>query len=291
MLTVSVVVPVYNEGRGITERLADIESVVSSHTHEYEVLVVDDASQDETAIAVTEYAASHPAVSLLVNPENRGKGHSVKRGCLASQHEIVVMIDADADLSLASVPQALTMLAFGGYDMVIGSKGHAASIVEYPRTRRILSWGFAKLVGRLFDLGVRDTQTGLKAFTRPVVDQVVTLVETEGFAFDVELLLLARQHGFSVAEIPIDLRFQGTSTVGWDHIGNILDETFDIYWRLGLRPVNTEYAIPQPSWDRTASPMQSRVPPIASGPIPEQALEPLTDGGAPVQSPPITDTD
>lgn len=233
MTTVSVVVPAYNEGPGIVSRLGAIEAVVRPLAVSYELVVVDDASEDDTTAALAVYVASNPAVRLLRNARNRGKGYSVRRGCLAAANETVAMVDADADLSLASLPLALDLVETDGYDVVIGSKGHPASTVGYPLKRRVLSLGYATLVRGLFDLGVADTQTGLKVFSRRVVESVVRHIETEGFAFDVELLVRARACGLRVAEVPIDLQYRGRSTVRWPHIDEMFQDTVDIYRRLG----------------------------------------------------------
>ena len=234
-LLLSVVVPVFNQETGIAESVLTIRDAVESGLGaSYELIVVSDGSIDRTAEAVLATRVDHTRV--LHYDRNLGKGYAIKLGALEARGRYVAYIDADLDLDPSWLPSFVERAQEAGLDIAIGSKRHPDSLVHYPRRRRVYSWLYQQLVRLLFRLDVRDTQVGLKVMRREVVDQVLPLLIVKRFAFDLELLAVARAVGFDkVEELPIrlDYRFAG-SGVSPLAVGHALIDTAAIFYRLRI---------------------------------------------------------
>jgi glycosyltransferase involved in cell wall biosynthesis len=232
----SVVVPVYNGGDDIVDNVDLIRRAVAQQLGEpeIEVIVVSDGSIDGTAERLLESRVS--GVRVIHYDRNLGKGYAVKAGALASRGEWVAMIDADLDLDPASVAEYLEVARGDNLDFAIGSKRHRESVVRYPRSRRIASWCYQQLNRVLFRLDVRDTQVGLKVFSRGVVDDVMPLLLVKRFAFDLELLAVASALGHDrIRELPVRLEYRFTgSALGSGAVMRALWDTAAIFYRLRL---------------------------------------------------------
>src|ERR671937_2335889 len=232
----TVVIPVYNGGdqvvgnvevirRAIADRLPDVE---------IELLVVSDGSIDGTAERLLERRSE--GVRVLHYDRNLGKGYAVKAGALAAHGEWIGLVDADLDLDPRSIPDYLDAARRDGLDFAIGSKRHPQSVVHYPRSRRAASWFYQQLNRLLFRLDVRDTQVGLKVFSRRVAEDVLPLLLVKRFAFDLELLAVARSLGYDrIRELPIRLeyRFSGSGVGSLAVLGALWD-TAAIFYRLRI---------------------------------------------------------
>jgi glycosyltransferase involved in cell wall biosynthesis len=229
------VLPVYNGGEEIVDNVGVIRrALVDGLPGEtIEVIVVSDGSIDETAEQLLA-ARGDLGFRVIHYDRNLGKGYAVKVGALASRGEWVALIDADLDLDPASVPLYLEVARREGLDFAIGSKRHPDSIVHYPRSRRIASWGYQQLNRLLFRLDVRDTQVGLKLFHRRVVDEVMPLLLVKQFAFDLELLAVSTALGFDrVKEMPVRLEYRFTgSALGSISVFRALWDTAAVFYRL-----------------------------------------------------------
>ena len=201
----SVVIPAYNESRRIGPTLDATLAFLGQAGLDGEVIVVDDGSADDTAALVTRYAESHPCVRLLQNGSNRGKGYSVRHGALDARGEVVLFSDADGSTPLSETPKLLAALEAEGADVAIGSRELPGSdlAVPQPRHRRAMGWVFRNLVRLIVVRGFRDTQCGFKAFRREAAQRVFRLQTLDGFAFDVEVLFIARRLGYRVVEVPV----------------------------------------------------------------------------------------
>jgi hypothetical protein len=231
----TVVVPVYNGGDEIVGNVAAIQRAVAERLggEEIEVLVVSDGSLDDTGERLLA-ARSEAGIRVIHYDRNLGKGYAVKAGALASHGQWVAVIDSDLDLDPASVPSFLEIARREGLDFAIGSKRHPESIVQYPRSRRFASWCYQQLNRLLFRLDVRDTQVGLKVFSREVVDEVVPLLLVKQFAFDLELLAVATALGRGrIRELPVRLEYRFTgSALGSATVLAALWDTAAIFYRL-----------------------------------------------------------
>jgi glycosyltransferase involved in cell wall biosynthesis len=164
---------------------------------------------------------------------NIGKGFALSLGVDQSVGSLVTFIDADMELDPANIGGFVGLMQRNKCDAVIGSKRHPLSKVAYPRFRRMQSWAYQLLVRILFNLNVRDTQTGLKLFRRQVLQEVMPLLAIKKFAFDLELLVVARQLGYkNVVEAPISLDYQFESTVNLGSAWRVLWDTVAIFYRL-----------------------------------------------------------
>ena len=204
-LQISYVVPAYNEQGRIAPTLDAALQHLRDTGMAGEIIVVDDGSTDGTADLVADYAATHPRVRLLRNDANRGKGYSVRRGALDAEGEVVLFTDADGSTPMSETPKLLAPIAAGEADVAIGSRELPGSQLErpQPRYRRFIGGACRWLVRLIAIGGFRDTQCGFKAFRRDVAQEVFSRQTLDGFAFDVELLVIARRLGYRILEVPV----------------------------------------------------------------------------------------
>jgi Glycosyl transferase family 2 len=199
------------------------------------LIVVSDGSVDKTVECAL--AAGHPDVRVLHYDRNLGKGYAVKLGLLAARAPYVGFIDSDLDLHPAELPRFHAAIRDKGLDAAIGSKRHPDSEVDYPWRRRVYSWLYQQLIRALFRLDVRDTQVGIKVFRRELVDAVVPHMLVKRYAFDLELLAVARDAGFRrIDELPVRLVYGFTGTTGLSPlaVAQALVDTAAIFYRLRI---------------------------------------------------------
>ncbi|MBC7349166.1 MAG: glycosyltransferase family 2 protein [Candidatus Aminicenantes bacterium] len=200
----SVVVPAYNEEKRIGFSLFRIKDYLQSRQLSAEVIVVDDGSTDRTAEVSREIMADYPEFRVISHPVNRGKGAAVRTGALQSRGELVLFTDADLSTPIEELEKFLP-LAREGYEVVIGSRALPESEIKERQgwLRERLGKSFNLLVRLLVLKGFKDTQCGFKLFQKEAAREIFFRLETEGFAFDVEVLLLARKLGYKIAQVPV----------------------------------------------------------------------------------------
>ena len=225
----SVIVPAYGEGKTIYGSLGELLQTLNDLQSEYEVIVVSDGSVDDTAAQARRIGSDR--LTVLEYDENRGKGFALRHGFDASSGDHVAFIDADMELHPRGVARLLDILDSTGADAVVGSKIHPDSQVYYPRFRRWQSRVFRRLVKTLFRLDVADTQTGLKVFRREPLEVVMPTLRSEGFAFDLELLVGINDRGFAITEGPVELDYRFATTTGWSAVIDVLADTFALALR------------------------------------------------------------
>jgi glycosyltransferase involved in cell wall biosynthesis len=234
-LQLSVVTPVFNGAAFIAENVEIIRRDLAAADIPYELIVVSDGSVDETFERAV--AAGHPEVRVLHYDRNLGKGYAVKLGLLAARAPFVGFIDSDLDLHPAELPRYHRELLERRLDAAIGSKRHPDSSVDYPRRRRVYSWLYQQLIRVLFRLDVRDTQVGIKVLRRELVDAVVPHLLVKRYAFDLELLAVARDAGFRrIEELPVRLEYGFTGKTGISPlaVAQALVDTAAIFYRLRI---------------------------------------------------------
>lgn len=234
-LTLSVIVPVFDQERVIVDNVRVIRSrVAAALPGAFEVIVVSDGSLDSTAERVLESEIAD--VRVLHYDRNLGKGYAIKTGAREARGRWVGYVDADLDLDPTGLAEFVAVGEREGLDFVIGSKRHPDSRVHYPRSRVIASWIYQQLVRLLFRLDVRDTQVGLKVFRGRVVDDVLPLLLVKRYAFDVELLAVARAFGYGrIKEQPVVLDYQFTgSGVRSVAVAFALLDTLAVFYRLRI---------------------------------------------------------
>ena len=229
------VVPVYNGGEEIVENVRAIRRTIAEglSRDEIEVIVVSDGSLDDTGERLLAVRGD-AGIRVIHYDRNLGKGYAVKTGALSANGEWIALVDADLDLDPASIPAYLDVAQREGLDFAIGSKRHEDSVVHYPRSRRIASWCYQQLNRLLFRLDVRDTQVGLKIFSRRVVDEVLPVLLVKQFAFDLELLAVATSLGLGrIKEMPIRLEYRFTgSALRSGTVLRALWDTAAVFYRL-----------------------------------------------------------
>ena len=203
----SVVIPCFNEERRIGPTLDRVVAFLAPRGRPWEIVAVDDGSADATSDVVHAHAARHPEVRCVRFETNHGKGYAVREGVFASRGELAVFSDADLSTPIAELAK-LEARAAAGCDLVVGSRvvSGARILTPQPAGRRLSGFVFRSLVRGLGLTGVRDTQCGFKLMRRAAIEPILRRIETEGFAFDVELLARAERAGLRIAEVPIEWR-------------------------------------------------------------------------------------
>jgi glycosyltransferase involved in cell wall biosynthesis len=230
-IKLSVVVPAYREGHHIQENLRKLLRELDGIGRTYEVIVVSDGNTDGT-VQEAERVVS-PYIKVVEYNRNMGKGYALRCGVAHSSGELVTFIDADMELDPRYIKGFIAVMESFDCDAVVGSKRHPMSNVHYPTLRRLQSVMYQLLIRMLFRIRVRDTQTGLKLFRRPVLEEVVPLLAIKRFAFDLELLVVARQLGYKkVMEAPVDLDYKFETTADLGAAFHVLWDTAAIYYRL-----------------------------------------------------------
>lgn len=219
-MKLSVVIPAYNETANLKkEVLSQVGKYLKSQKYEYEVLVVDDGSTDETVQLIRKYIEKGKNFTLIQNSHG-GKANAVMTGMLAAHGEIVLFTDMDQATPISEVEKFFPEFEKGA-DIVIGSR---AGRKGAPFIRKLSAWGFALLRGIILGLPYKDTQCGFKAFKRQVIEKIVPKIKGEwgvvhfkggavNAGFDVELLYLAKKYGFRIAEVPVEWNYVDTERV------------------------------------------------------------------------------
>ncbi len=199
----SVVIPAYNEAEGIQAALEQVADYFRSRAIAGEIVVVDDGSTDGTARLAGEVSVPMP-VHVLVNEQNRGKGYSVRRGILSAQGRYVGFADADMATPIDQLDKVRQALESGG-DVVIGSRALAESQIakHQPWWRERAGKLFGSFVRTVLLPGIADSQCGFKFFSAAVAQEIFARQRLTGWAFDVELLYIARRLGYDIVQLPV----------------------------------------------------------------------------------------
>ena len=197
MTKLSVVIPAYNEEKRIESTLKKCLDYLNSQRYDFELIVVDDGSSDKTAAIVKKFKQ----VKLVNYGANQGKGHAVKIGILNSTGDYVLFCDADLSTPIEEVGKLLKFIK--DYDVVIASRALKESNVKTKFYRRLLGRGFAFIVNLFAVSGVKDTQCGFKLFKNQASKKIFVKQLISGWAFDVEVLFLARKFGYKIKEVPV----------------------------------------------------------------------------------------
>ena len=174
-----------------------------------------------------------PDVLVRVEQPHGGKGQAVRAGLARGRGRYLGFIDGDGDVPPDLLADFVAVVELDHPDVVLGSKRHPASQVVYPPARRLYSWGYQQLVRVLFRLRVRDTQAGIKLVRRDVLVDVLPVMVEQGYAFDLEMLVIASRLGYRhFVEAPVRIGRRFSSTVSSRVVGEMLRDTFRIWWRL-----------------------------------------------------------
>lgn len=234
---VSLIIPAYKQERTIKNDLLRIKKVMDQIRYDYEIIVVVDGSIDKTLENAKKVKSEK--IKILGYQKNKGKGHAIRFGMKKSKGQIVAFIDSGMDINPNGLSMLLEHFEWYNADIIVGSKLHPVSKVNYPLQRKILSWGYRQLVKVLFGLNIRDTQAGMKFFKRRVLADILPHLVVNKYAFDIEILALASSRGHKrIYEAPIELDFTGFSSITtknfWETIANMLWDTLSVFYRLKI---------------------------------------------------------
>jgi glycosyltransferase involved in cell wall biosynthesis len=227
----SIIIPAYNEEKNIAKTIKDLLNDLDKINRDYEVVVVCDGCKDKT-YAKAKTIKNKRVVVLEYHP-NRGKGYALTYGANKSSGDVVTFFDAGGDFDALHIDRFAKLMEVFDADIVIGSKRHPASQINYPLLRKIYSKFYQLLIRLLFNLNVRDTQTGLKVFKREVLNKILPRAVVKRYAFDLELLVIAKSLGYTrIFEAPVKMEFNTNgSGINFKSIYYMIADTFGIFYR------------------------------------------------------------
>jgi len=229
MTKVSVLMPAYNEGKYLRESVIKTKKELSRIPHE--IIIINDGSSDDTESIAIELSRKYRNVKVVSYTKNRGKGYALRKGFQHSTGEFIVFLDSDLDIPPSQVHRFIGALN-NGYDVAIGSKYIPGARVNYTFKRWLFSTAYRNLVKVLLSLDVSDTQVGLKAFKRHVLENVFPRITVKRYAFDVELLTVISMYGYSIVEIPVKIEHKVyNSSIDWRAIARMFLDTMAVYYR------------------------------------------------------------
>lgn len=230
----SVVVPSYRQRATIAQELDRLHDLLRTITPQYELILVIDGNEDGTREEILRQEW-FPELRVECFVKNQGKGLALRHGLSVARGELVAFLDAGGDLDHTEFRRFLAAMTLYEADIVIGSKRHSLSEVDYPPIRRLYSRVYQLLNRCLFSLRVRDTQVGMKLFRRAVLEATLPRLMVKQFAFDLELLVVAHHLGFRrIVDAPVRLRHGFTSSVHWRAVLQTLWDTAAVFYRLRI---------------------------------------------------------
>lgn len=236
----SIVVPAYNEGLRLQLTLDGWSAWMDTFDGSVELIVSDDGSSDDTAAVVEQYAARDSRVRLNRLPENQGKGGAVRSGMLAATGDYRFYMDADMNIAPFHVEPALAMLRSGVADLVTGKRSLSSYAGTEQSAARLAAGAAVQVTRRMLVLPViTDTQAGFKGFTADWAERVFAKATITSFAFDIEVLYLARRMGARIAEMPVSVEFRDGSTFD---VSRHLPPFLEDIWRIRLNAWRGRYS-------------------------------------------------
>ena len=202
----SIIVPAYNEEALITNTLDGLQSYLKARPESYEIVVVDDGSQDGTVSCIEKWQVQNQVdVLILSNRVNKGKGFSVRHGVMESRGQFIVFIDADLPYELEAIDDFLEALR-NGYDLAVGSRVLPGSEVKgVPMIRYVAGQVFSWLERFVLSTGTADTQCGFKGFTSVAAKDIFRRLTIDGFGFDVEMFFVARKLKYRIQPVAVHM--------------------------------------------------------------------------------------
>ena len=200
----SVIIPVYNEEKVIKNTLNVITTHLERLNFSYEVMVVCYGSKDNSAEVAKKKAKENHKIRVIEGKVNKGKGYSVRQGCLEAIGGYIIFMDADLSTPIHEIEKLFRFLQ-DGYDIVIGSRTLEGADIDIPQPwhRKTMGRVFNFLVRLLVVKGIKDTQCGFKGFKKDAAKKVFGLQVLSGFAFDAEVLYIAKKLGYTIKEVPV----------------------------------------------------------------------------------------
>ncbi len=232
----SLIIPVYKQEKTIVKNLQQIKKVLDKIRYDYEIITVVDGIHDKSLRKIK--AARIEKVKHIGYLKNQGKAHAIQIGMKEAIGSYVMFLDSGLEIDPNGISMLLEHMEWYDADIIVGSKRHLASKVNYPLQRKILSDGYYFLVKLLFGLRIHDTQAGIKVFRKKVLEKILPVLLEKKFAGDLEMLVAAESFGFNrIYEAPIKLDFNLssiTSAATLRSIAGIFIDTLAIYYRKNI---------------------------------------------------------
>lgn len=232
----SIIIPAYKQEKTIVKDIKTITKALEALDYKYEVIIVVDGMVDKTYKKALRYKSSK--IKILGYDKNQGKGHAIRYGMSHAKGDIIGFIDAGMDIHPAGFKMLLNHMEWYNADVIVGSKLHPVSQVNYPLWRKILSWGYRFLTRQLFGFKVRDTQVGLKFFKRKVIKDALPRLLVKQYAFDIEMLAVCYRLNYKrIYEAPVMIEFKVNTIQSvnvWKTILHMLWDTLAVFYRLRI---------------------------------------------------------
>ncbi len=218
----SLILPAHNEAKRLPQSLKQVQEFVSQQAYECEVLVIENASTDDTARIVENYLEKFPQLKMI-RLEQGGKGNAIRAGMLAAKGEYRFMADVDFSMPVAEISKFLPLNLSQPQVAIASREQQGAKRIGEPFYRHLIGRIFNFLVRSLVLPGLQDTQCGFKCFSAEAAEEIFPKQTLDGWSFDVELLTIARDLGYEVVEVPITWTFQPGSRM------NILSDSWKMF--------------------------------------------------------------
>lgn len=216
-MRLSVVIPMYNEEKIIKRSLTELSAALSGKFHcpdDYEILAVSDGSTDRTVEIVEELVGVLPSLRLISYRPNRGKGGAVKEGIKHAKGNFVLFTDSDLAYGCAPIFTFLEEFENGGGTVILGSRAlHSEGYEGYTALRKFMSKTYLLIIRKAAGFSFTDSQCGIKGFSGTIAKELFKNLSTLGFAFDLEILLAAKDRGAKICELPVKIVNHSASTV------------------------------------------------------------------------------
>lgn len=232
----SVVIPAYKQGKTIRRDLENIERVLNKGLNDlrYEIICVVDGLVDNTFEEAKKAKCKNLRIFSYIY--NQGKGYAVRLGMARAKGDLISFLDAGRDISPKGMMMLMAHMNWYNADVIVGSKRHPVSRVNYPLIRRFLSIGYHLGVKIIFGLPLTDTQSGIKIFKRKVIRKILPRLLVKNYAMDIEMLAVAKRVGFSrIYEAPIEVTFdKRASRIRWHSSLLMAIDTMKVFLRLKI---------------------------------------------------------
>lgn len=229
----SLIVPVYRQEKTIVKNLHIIKQALDAIRYDYEIIAVVDGKVDDSFEKIKE--AKIEKVKCLFYSENRGKSYAIRLGMHEAKGDYVMFMDSGLEIDTSGISMLLEHMEWYNADIIVGSKRHPASQVNYAISRKILSIGYYYFVKILFGVQVKDTQAGIKIYRKEVIEKILPRLVEKKFAGDLEVLVVANRLGFKrIYEAPIKLDYKMSalsSAATFDSVVKIAIDTLAIFYR------------------------------------------------------------
>ena len=200
---VSILVPVYNIEKNIEKNINILIEKISPFIENFEIIISDDGSEDNSKKIIEKICKENKNIIGVYSKENHGKGNALKRACEIAKGKYIIFCDGDMEINPSQLENFFEIMNKENADIVIGSKRHKDSIVNYSNIRKIISFVYFMFVKIFFNLPIQDTQTGLKLFKREAIINIFPRILVKAFAYDLEVLVACNSNGKKIVSAPV----------------------------------------------------------------------------------------